>query len=150
MHRLSFLSSIRWKLCLALAAVLLGDHLFYRSGLSGGYLGLFAFAVLLSLVLGQPSVWRRWQGSLAALSALVFCGALILDPGLLAWTLFWVAISMAALFGMTTPYDDGWLWFQRLVVHAVTSPALFHQQAPQRPHGHGPLNRPVPSRSAWR
>lgn len=122
MHRPSFLSSIRWKLCLALAAVLLGDHLFYRSGLSGGYLGLFAFAVLLCPVLGQASVWRRWQGSLAALSALVFCGALILDPGPLAWTLFWVAISMAALFGMTTPYDDGWLWCQRLAAHAVTSP----------------------------
>jgi hypothetical protein len=122
MHRLSFLSSFRWKLFLALAAVILGDHLFYQNGLFGGHIGLFAFGVLLCLVLGRPSIWRRWQGSLSALSALLFCGALILDPGPLAWTLFWTAISMAALFGMTTPYDDGWLWFQRLIVHAVQSP----------------------------
>ena len=122
MHHPSFLASFRWKLCLAVAVVILGDHLFYQSGLSGGYLGLFAFGVLLCLILGRPSVWRRWQGSLSALSALIFCGALILDPGPIAWMLFWVAISMAALFGMTTPGDDGWLWFQRLAVHAVKSP----------------------------
>lgn len=123
MPRLSFPASFRWKLCLALAAVLLGDWLFYQRGLFGGHIGLFAFGLLICLVLGRPSVWRRWQGSLAALAALIFCAARILDPGPLAWTLFWTAISMATLFGMTTPGDDGWLWFQRLIVHAIQSPA---------------------------
>lgn len=118
----SFPASFRWKICLALAAIMLGDWLFYQRSLSGGHIGFFAFGLLLCLVLGRPSVWRRWQGSLSALVALLFCGALILDPGPLAWTLFWTAISMAALFGMTTRYDDGWLWFQRLIVHAVQSP----------------------------
>ncbi|WP_242130305.1 hypothetical protein [Sphingobium sp. Sx8-8] len=110
MHRLSFLSSFRWKLCLTLTFVLFSDDLFYRRALSGGYLGLFAFALLLCLLVGRPSLWRRWQASLAALCASIFCTALILDPGPLAWTLFWVAISMTALFGMITPHDDGWLW----------------------------------------
>ncbi|WP_169574738.1 hypothetical protein [Sphingobium psychrophilum] len=47
---------------------------------------------------------------------------MILDPGPLVWILFWVAISMAALFGMMTPYHDGWLRLQRLVLHGVRSP----------------------------
>lgn len=124
MHCPAFLASFRWKLCLAFAAMFLGDRLFYQEGFSGGYIGLFGFGLLLCLVLGRPGVWRRWQASLAALCATVFCGALILDPGPLAWTLFWVAISMAALFGMTTPYEDGWRWFQRLLLHALRSPAM--------------------------
>ncbi|PZU56146.1 MAG: hypothetical protein DI547_17235 [Sphingobium sp.] len=123
MPRLSFPASFRWKLCLAIAAVLLGDWLFYQQNLFGGHIGLFAFGLLLCLVLGRRSVWCRWQGSLSAFAALLFCAALILDPGPLAWTLFWTTISMAALFGMTTPDDDGWLWFQRLIVHAIQSPA---------------------------
>jgi hypothetical protein len=122
MHRLSLFKSFKWKLCLAVAAIILADYLFYKNGLSGGYIGIFAFGVLLCLVLCRRSIWQRWQGSVTALCALVFCGALILDPGPLAWTLFWVAISMAALFGMTTPYDDGWLWLQRLVLHGLRSP----------------------------
>lgn len=122
MHRLSLFKSFKWKLCLAVAAIILADYLFYKNGLSGGYIGIFAFGVLLCLVLCRRRIWQRWQGSVAALCALVFCSALILDPGPLAWTLFWVAISMAALFGMTTPYDDGWLWLQRLVLHGLRSP----------------------------
>lgn len=123
MPRLSFPASFRWKICLALAIILLGDWLFYQQGLFGGHIGLFAFGLLLCLVLGRPIAWRRWQASLCAFAALLFCAALILDPGPLAWTLFWTAISVVALFGMTTPGDDGWLWFQRLIVHAIQSPA---------------------------
>lgn len=122
MPRLTFLSAFRWKLCLALIAIILGDYFIYQNAFFDGDMGLFAFGLLLCLTLARPSIWRRWQASLSALCALVFCGALILDTSLLAWTLFWVSISMAALFGMTTPYDDGWLWFQRLFVHAVKTP----------------------------
>jgi len=123
MHRfMSIPASFRWKLSLALAIVILGDQLFYENALFGGYIGMFAFAVLLCLVLGRPSVWARWQGGVSALLAGLFGFALILDPGLLSWIMFWIALSMAALFGMATPYDDGWLWFQRLLLHALRTP----------------------------
>jgi hypothetical protein len=143
MHRfMSIPASFRWKLCLALAIVFLGDHLFYENALFGGHIGMFAFAVLLCLVLGRPSVWARWQGSVSALLAGAFSFAMILDPGLLSWTMFWIAISMAALFGMTTPSDDGWLWFQRLLLHTLRTPvAPFLDMAKWKRAGRRPRKR---------
>lgn len=123
MYPPSFLKSFRWKLCLALAIAMLGDQFFYRHALHGGHIGLFALAVLLCLILGRPGMARQRQAGFAILSALVFGGALILDPGPLAWTLFWVSVSMAALLRGGVPFDDGWLWFQRLFLHAARSPA---------------------------
>lgn len=122
MHRLSFFATYRWKLYLSLAIAFLGDYLFYHNALFGGHLGLFAFALLLCLMVGRPNILRRWEGRLAAISAGIFGCALIVDPGILSWTMFWIAISLAALFGMTMQYDDGWLWFQRLLLHALRSP----------------------------
>jgi len=122
MHRFALLTSFRWKLCLALALVFFGDWLFYQRGLFGGHVGLFALAMVLCLILGRPGVRRRWQTGMAALFALAYAAALVIDPGLLAWILFWAALGMAALAGATTPYDDGWLWFQRLLLHALRSP----------------------------
>lgn len=122
MHRLPFLATCRWKLCLGLAIVFLGDHLFYHNALFGGRLGIFAFALLLCLVLARPNIFRQWEGRLAVIFAGMFGCALIIDPGLLSWAMFWVAISLAALFGATEQFDDGWLWFQRLLLHALRSP----------------------------
>jgi hypothetical protein len=122
MQRLPALSTFKRKFGLALALVVLGDQLFYEHALSGGYVGLFALAMMLCLTLGRPGVWRRWDSATAAFFALAYGCALIVDPGLLSWTMFWAAISMAALLSVAARYDDGWLWFQRLLFHAVRSP----------------------------
>lgn len=122
MRRLQFLASFRWKLCLALMIVIMGDQLFYQHQLYGGYVGLFAFSVLSCLILGRSNVRHRRAPRIAAVFAFIFACALVIDPGLLAWTLFWTAISIATLLGMTTPFDDGWLWFQRLVLHGLRAP----------------------------
>lgn len=112
----------RWKLLPALLVVALGDWLFYQRQLYGGYLGLFTLAVLGGLLVGRPAVRRdrRAWGALAL--AALFSGALLYDASLLAWALFWVAVTMATLLPATARFDDGWRWFQRLVLHGLRVP----------------------------
>ncbi|QGP81203.1 DUF4153 domain-containing protein [Sphingobium sp. CAP-1] len=112
----------RWKLVPALLVVGFGDWLFYQRHLYGGYLGLFTLAVLGALIAGRPAV-RRDPKAWAAVAAAGLCtAALAYDASLLAWTLFWVAAAMAALIPATAGFDDGWRWFQRLVLHGLRAP----------------------------
>ncbi|EPR14927.1 hypothetical protein M527_26480 [Sphingobium indicum IP26] len=119
---LPLLARFRWKLAPALLIVGIGDWLFYQRHLHGGYLGLFALAVLLALLAGRP-VLRRDRRAWAALSAAaLFALALIYDASLLAWLLFWTAAGVAALIPATARFDDGWRWFQRLVWLGLRAP----------------------------
>ncbi|MFC3443370.1 DUF4153 domain-containing protein [Sphingobium rhizovicinum] len=112
----------RWKLAPALLVVALGDWLFYQRHLYGGYLGLFTLAVAGALIAGRPAVRRDRRAWLALAAVGLFSLALAYDASLLAWALFWVAIVMAALLPATARFDDGWRWFQRLVLHGVRAP----------------------------
>ena len=115
-------SKMLWKLAPAILLVALGDLLFYQRGLTGSYIGFYAVALIGGLVAGHPGVRRDRRAWLAVAAALIFAGALAYDPGLLAWTLFWSALGIAALLPRTGPFDDGWRWFQRLAWHALRSP----------------------------
>ncbi|SES14110.1 DUF4153 domain-containing protein [Sphingobium sp. YR768] len=112
----------RWKLVPALLVVGLGDWLFYQHHFYGGYLGLFAFAVLGALIAGRPAVRHDRRAWVALAAAGLFALALIYDASLLSWSLFWGAVVMATLIPATARFDDGWRWLQRLVLHGLRAP----------------------------
>lgn len=109
------------KIAGALALILAGDLIFYQREQFGGFIGLFALAWVAVTVLVSPALRNRRSACGAVLIAALVAGALVFDPSLLAWTLFWTALSMAALLPATDKFDDGWRWFQRLLVHGVRS-----------------------------
>jgi hypothetical protein len=119
---LRLIARFRWKLLPALLIVGLGDWLFYQRHFYGGYLGLFTLAVLGALVIGRPAVRHDQRAWVALAAAGLFSVALLYDACLLAWTLFWIAAAMAALLPATKRFDDGWRWFQRLVLHGLRAP----------------------------
>lgn len=112
----------RWKLVPALLVVGLGDWLFYQRHFYGGYLGLFAFAVLGALIAGRPAVRHDRRAWVALVAAGLFALALVYDASLLSWSLFWGAVVMATLIPATARFDDGWRWLQRLVLHGLRAP----------------------------
>ncbi|KQN04245.1 hypothetical protein ASE85_20840 [Sphingobium sp. Leaf26] len=114
----------QWKLLPALLVVALGDWLFYQRQLHGGYFGLFTLAVLGALLIGRPVVRHDPRAWLALGMATLFSGALMYDASLLAWVLFWIAVAMASLLPATARFDDGWRWFQRLVLHGLRAPLV--------------------------
>ncbi|WP_375195395.1 DUF4153 domain-containing protein [Sphingobium sp.] len=111
-----------WKLVPAVLIVGIGDWLFYRHQLYGGYLGLFALAVLGALLAGRPVLWRDRRSWATIAAAGLFALAMIRDANQLAWALFWVAAGMAALIPATARFDDGWRWFQRLLWLGLRAP----------------------------
>lgn len=111
----------QWCIAAAVLTVAAGDVLFHRYGAYGGQIGFGLAALLLLAVTLRPAIWRDPRPLAAAGSALVFAGQMVRAPGLLAWTLFWVAAGMAVLLPATGRFDDGWRWFQRLVAHAARS-----------------------------
>lgn len=115
-------SSFRWKLILAALVSLLGDLIFYQNQLPRGRFGLFALGLLAALLSGRPAVRRSPRGWVPTLVAVVFAVALLYDPGLLAWALFWVAAGIATLLPGTTRFDDGWQWTQRLLWQGLHAP----------------------------
>lgn len=108
-----------WKLMSAVMIAGVGDWLFYQNHLYGGYVGVFALALLGILVAGRPAVRSDRRAWLAIAAAVLFALALLYDASLLAAGLFWIAASMAALIPATARFDDGWRWFQRLLLHWV-------------------------------
>ncbi|HWI85907.1 MAG TPA: DUF4173 domain-containing protein [Sphingomonas sp.] len=92
--------------------------------MTGTTVGLFAFAWLLGLIVARPAVRRRRVPELMALGAAALCGmALLYDPGLLAWVMFWAALSIAALLPRTDGFDDAWRWAARLLLQGLSGPA---------------------------
>jgi hypothetical protein len=122
LRRFSFLQ----KIVLAAALVALADHLFFFQR-AGATIGLFAAALLVVLLAATPAIGRNGPALIASGAALLFALVLGEDPSLLAFGLFATAAAMAALLPRTRAFDDGWRWWQRLVLHAFLSaiaPAL--------------------------
>lgn len=111
----------QWCVASAALTVAAGDILFYHYGAHGGQIGFGLAALLLLAVTLRPTIWRDRRALAVAGVALVFAGQMVRAPGLLAWTLFWIAAGMAVLLPATGRFDDGWRWFQRLIVHAARS-----------------------------
>jgi hypothetical protein len=116
LRRFSFLQ----KLVLAAALVALADHLFFFQR-AGTTIGLFAAALLVSLLVVTPAIGRSKAALAAAAAALLFVLVLSDDPSLLAAFLFLAAASMAVLLPRTRAFDDGWRWTKRLMLHALLS-----------------------------
>jgi hypothetical protein len=87
--------SFRIKLLAAILLVAAADVLFYRHGGGGAALGIFA--LLWSAALAACGLWRSRLAMFAILLAIPYALLLIEAPSLLGWSLFWVAISSAAL-----------------------------------------------------
>lgn len=109
------------KLALAVAAVLLGDIVFWEWQQFAGVQGLFGLGLVAALALARPAVRRDKRARIALALAAVYAFAQLWDPSPLAFALFWVAIGFATLLPGTAKFDDGWRWFQRLFAHGFKS-----------------------------
>ena len=107
------------KALVAAALIGLADRLFYQAEAAGATLGLFAAALLLSVLAVRADIRR----SRLALIAGLYCAAVMIeDPGPLALALFWVAINLAVLLPRATGFGNGWDWAIRLLVHSAATP----------------------------
>ncbi|MFT4055731.1 MAG: DUF4173 domain-containing protein [Novosphingobium sp.] len=116
--RFTFLAKVVAALLLVLAA----DWLF-ADFLIGSWLGGLALAWVVALALVKPSV-RHGPALVALLCAAGFALALIYQPGLLAWGMFWSALSIATLLPRIVGFDDAWRWAIRLLAHGLSGPAM--------------------------
>lgn len=101
----------------AIALIALFDRLF-QYDFAGAGVGVFAGAWLLGVVVARTDVRRSRRAWIAVASASLFVIALVNDPGLLAWGMFWCALSIAALLPRFAKFDDAWHWSARLTIHA--------------------------------
>lgn len=108
-----------WLVAATVALVAAGDILFWQYRYGGGAWGFFLMALMLAAVALRPAMWRDGRAMTAAGAAMLFAAAFAIEPGLLAWSLFWIAAGMAVLLPATGRFDDGWRWFQRLFLHAL-------------------------------
>lgn len=111
------------KAVLALGVVALADRLIWQGQGYAGVLGLIGLALVGALVAARPAVRRDRRALAAAGLAATYAAAMVWDPSLLAFVLFWVAIGLATLMPQTARFGDGWTWLQRLFVHGLR--ALF-------------------------
>ena len=117
LRRFSFVQ----KIVLAALLVVLADHLFFFQRV-GATLGVFAAALLMSLLVAAPAIGRSRDALVAAASALLFVLLLADDPSLLAAILFLTAAALAVLLPRTNRFDDAWRWAKRLVLQLLLAP----------------------------
>lgn len=108
------------KMGVAIALVTAFDWMF-PGGPAGSVTGLFAGLWLIGLVAARTDVRRDRRAWIAMAAAMLFLLSLVDDPGALGWTLFWCALSLAALMPRTIGFDDAWHWAARLGLHAASS-----------------------------
>ncbi|MET0310344.1 MAG: DUF4173 domain-containing protein [Sphingomonas sp.] len=109
------------KALAAIALVATADTLFYLHG-SGATLG--AFALFWTFLLAACGTRRSRSALFAAALAALYALVLVEAPSLLGWTLFWVAISSAALLPRRR-FDNAGDWALRLlayVFHGILRP----------------------------
>ena len=107
------------KILAAAALIALADRLFYRADAVGATLGIFAAALLLSVLAVRSDIRR----SRLALIVGLYCSAVMIeDPGPLALLLFWASINLAVLLPRADGFGSGWTWAVRLALHTVATP----------------------------
>lgn len=90
---------------------------------------------------------RRTLGCLGVAAAMAL--AMTFDPGLLAWSMYWIFAGLGALLPASARFGDAWGWSQRLVRHglrAVIAPLLDLRRLLRirRRHNHLYLKRMLP------
>lgn len=109
-------SSFWLRIAVGAALVGFADLLFFAHA-PGTSLGLFAFAVLGGALLGRKDLLQDRRGLGFVLAGGAFALVLADRPGLLAWALFGVSISLGALSSRVGPNETAWGWAQRLALH---------------------------------
>ncbi|HYD27803.1 DUF4173 domain-containing protein [Brevundimonas sp.] len=105
---------------IALLLAALADALFFVHQ-PGATLGAFALAWVVGVAFARPGL-RHDRRAVFALAAAVLLALVLIDrPGMLAWGLFGLMLSVAVLSARVRAGDPVWRWIQRLVVHAVVS-----------------------------
>ena len=102
----------------AVGLAVVGDQLFHDQAI-GATAGAFALLLTLAATALHPAVRRDPKAVCALLAAAVLALVQVEAPGLLAWTLFWTALSLAVLLPRAHGFDDAWRWGQRLAAQAV-------------------------------
>lgn len=110
--------SFALKASAALALVVVADLLFWGHDI-GSTLGAFALLLTLAATAVHPAARRDVKAGWALVAATVLAIVLAWAPSLLAWILFWAALSLAVLLPRAARFDDAWRWSQRLVAQAV-------------------------------
>lgn len=113
--------SFALKVGAALAVVALGDWLIYQRKEHLGVFGLIGLAIVAALGLSRPAVRQDRRAQLALALAAVAAIAMVWDSHLLPFLLFWVCVGLATMLPGTAAFDDGWRWFQRLIVQFFKS-----------------------------
>lgn len=119
---LSARPSFRLKIAAAVALVALADllFLFHRAG---AVVGAFALAWLALLLAVRPGLVRDPR-ALAMLAAAAALALVMIDrPGVLAWCLFGLSLTVAVLSVRVKRGEPVWRWSQRLIVHGVVAAA---------------------------
>lgn len=109
------------KIPVALGLIVAADRLFLGPRI-GSWIGGFALAWAVLLLIARPAL-RRPASLLALAAAGAFALLLAWDPGLLGWSLFWSALSLAALMPRVGRFDDAWRWSLRLCAQGTTGGA---------------------------
>ena len=109
-----------WSKCVVAAILSTAADTLYRDFRIGSWLGALALTWVAALVIARPALLRG-PARIAIATAMGFALVLLDGPGLLAWTLFWTALSSAALLPRTRHFDDAWRWAGRLGLHAISS-----------------------------
>jgi hypothetical protein len=109
------------KMASAIAVIALADWQFYRLQHYAGAIGLVGLGIVAALVLVRPAV-RKDKRALIALALAAFAAfAMVWNTHPLPFALFWLSLGLATLLPGTAAFDDGWRWFQRLLVHGLKS-----------------------------
>ncbi|GAW41750.1 hypothetical protein SH203_02159 [Brevundimonas sp. SH203] len=120
MFHISALPRASFWVRIAVCAVLVGlaDLLFFAHA-PGTSLGLFALAVLGGALLGRKDLLRDRRGLGFVVVGVAFALVLADRPGVLAWGLFGVSMSVAALSSRVRSSETAWGWAQRLALQGV-------------------------------
>lgn len=113
--------SFALKVAAAIAVIALADWQFYRLQHYAGAIGLVGLGIAAALALVRPAVRRDKRALIALALAAMAAFAMVWDTHALPFALFWASIGLATLLPGTAAFDDGWRWFQRLLVHAFKS-----------------------------
>jgi len=98
----------------------LADFLFFDHA-AGATLGAFAAAWIVGVLAARRGLLKD-RRALACLGIALTLAAVLIDrPGLLAWLLFGLMLTVAALSARVSKGEPVWRWGQRLVVHGVVT-----------------------------
>ncbi|MBX3483550.1 DUF4173 domain-containing protein [Phenylobacterium sp.] len=104
------------KAVLLVAVVAIGDVLFFDKDGLGLNFGVLLAAATLSLALASPAIRRSHLALLALAAALALALLPFERPSFIGFLLWALAMAVAALAPRAPRGDDGWRWFQRLLI----------------------------------